>query len=152
MAEPHPSWGRTLDEYTSSYGIDEAKRRVDLDSNSILEARQAIAKIGDLGGEASQVIQEVKTDQIDLSVLKSVLNLALSPQTFRDFESLALISGCIRLMTKVGHSGKPSVSTSYNPRCLPNTLRAFQLRIWVPLFPDCHNLSWGLHIGAITQS
>lgn len=108
MSERNSQWGRPLNLYAISYDVAAAKKRETLDSRTATEARDAINRICQLGAQVHQVNHNGETDEITLAMLEAVLKLALSPQTFRNFASPPLISGCIKLMALVKVSGKIS--------------------------------------------
>ncbi|KAF8600945.1 hypothetical protein BDV93DRAFT_525021 [Ceratobasidium sp. AG-I] len=92
MAEPHPLWGRSLDQYAAFYGHNSSRRG--LPSNLIpdhlsrIKGQEAMAKMCQ-GGE------------VTLDMLRSVLQLALSPSTLRDFNNPFLIHICLKLISQV---------------------------------------------------
>jgi hypothetical protein len=119
MAQVHPLWGRPLDQYVSSYGLDAAKERAgwnsELEINQRYKAREVILKICQLAGEGKVVDYNNREDLVTLPMLKSILKLSQSPNTFDEFELPPLVSGCIKLMASVQSSGESSVSTFLDP-------------------------------------
>lgn len=115
-AEIHPLWGRKLNEYTASYGPDTTLDRPHLDSDlgySLLaKAQEGIRQICELVDDEARTIADrhAVARRIHISTLQSVMNLALSPQTLHLLACPPLIRGCIRVMSTVRISGKPSVS------------------------------------------
>jgi hypothetical protein len=109
----HPRWGRQLDQYASSYGVDAAEHILTLDLGLPMDALESVRKISALatGSNSGHINSIDSTEQITLPILRSVLTLARSPHTFHCFAHPSLISGCITLMATVKLSGKHSVSS-----------------------------------------
>jgi hypothetical protein len=114
MNETCSLWGRKLDEYVNAYAIDTVRQRptFDLDSeiDLLVDAREAIREISKLAG-GGKVADPGGTlaVKVTLSMLESVLKLALYPHGFRHFACPSLINGCIKLMSLVKSSGSSSV-------------------------------------------
>ncbi|KAG8732698.1 hypothetical protein FRC11_011473 [Ceratobasidium sp. 423] len=99
----HPKWGRTLNDYTTSYDIEEMKRRLVVTEGMLAKAQEAMTCICDEGEE----------ERVTPSMLQSVLVLAQSPLTFRYFSKPDLIKGCLRLMATVKRQAEPSVCSAF---------------------------------------
>lgn len=112
MIEIYPLWGRELDDYTSSYDFEAALHRFSFNADSEtalwLEAEESMLEICKLAGNGESRDLDAIMDHIHLPTLQSVLKLALSPHTIRHLARPPLIRGCLKLMSTVKQSGKPS--------------------------------------------
>ena len=101
MTEPHPRWGRSLDQYVTFYGHNSSRRGVSSnlipDHLSRIRGREALGKMC-RGGE------------VTLDMLRLVLQLALSPSTLREFNNPYLIHVCLRSMSEMKSLSKLPVS------------------------------------------
>lgn len=101
MTKLHSLWGRPLEQYATIYGHDyaqrEASRTLIPDHLSDIKGREAMARM--CQGEA-----------VTLDVLQSVLLLARSPSTFREFNNPYLINVCLRSVSQVKSTSNIPVS------------------------------------------
>lgn len=117
--ETHPIWGRNISLYTKSYGLDialDTRFDSDLECALLAKAQEGIRQICELIDDRFRKVTDAHTvaRQIHISTLQYVMNLALSPHTLHVLACPPLISGCIRLMSTVKISDKPSVSHRVN--------------------------------------
>ncbi|CAE7100159.1 unnamed protein product [Rhizoctonia solani] len=107
--QAHHLWGPPLEEYIQSYSINSVKKRADWDARTELEyrdrARAAISQICDLTG-GDQDLGEEAAVRVTLSMLRSIMDLTLSPGTFVELGYPDLVGGCIKLMKSMEISGK----------------------------------------------
>jgi hypothetical protein len=120
----HPFWGRPLDQYTYSYGMDAAKQRATLTVAMEIKAQAAVQKICKFADEGHLINQNDQVNEVTFSTLESVLQLALDPETFHHFARPSLIEGCIGLMATIKPLGKTSVSITYNTRLISYLFQA----------------------------
>lgn len=114
MNEASSLWGHGLAEYVTSYNMEATSlipvwdKQVEIFVRS--KGQEGIREICSLVG--NQVGKDLDTvaRKVTLGTLHSVLALGIFPQTFPHLASPPLISACIRLMSTVKRSGKPSVS------------------------------------------
>lgn len=101
MTQPHPLLGRSLNEYAAFYGHNFSRRGVSgsliPDHLSTIRGREALSKMHKCKG-------------VTLEVLQSVLRLAFSPATLRDFNNPFLIHACLTLIDKLKSLTKLPVS------------------------------------------
>ncbi|CAE6513653.1 unnamed protein product [Rhizoctonia solani] len=98
-SELHTHWGRTIDQYTESYGLNDAMKRISLVEDIQRPAQAAIERIG-------QVWSKKSDHGVNLSDLQAVLAFSQSAGAYPSFASPSLISGCIYLMAEIKVSGK----------------------------------------------
>ncbi|EUC62837.1 hypothetical protein RSOL_457750 [Rhizoctonia solani AG-3 Rhs1AP] len=105
----HPLWGPPLDQYIHSYGIDSVQKRASWDVRTELEhrnrGRKAISQICGLASGKKDLEKEV-AERVSLSMLRSIMDLTLSPGTFVELGYPDLVGGCIKLMKSVKISEK----------------------------------------------
>ncbi|CAE6489510.1 unnamed protein product [Rhizoctonia solani] len=113
----HVQWGRPLGDYILAFGEEAAMERIAYDAEFepiALEEMQKICRLASGGAEIAQ--QDV--EKVTLSTLSTILRLSQSPLHLRHFESVPLISGCIKLMESIVVSGKLSpFSYEYGYMC-----------------------------------
>ncbi|CAE7087724.1 unnamed protein product [Rhizoctonia solani] len=101
----HPRWGRPLEQYVRSWGPESFQKRANWDARTEAEirnrARTAISMICDLSTPGADQAIDVFKNSITLSMLRSILDLTLSPETFSELGYPRLVDGCMRLMGTV---------------------------------------------------
>ncbi|CAE6436805.1 unnamed protein product [Rhizoctonia solani] len=107
IQQPHPLWGKSLDQYTHVYQIP-ATRRSTHGAVSRLLAVAAAAKISQLSDNTEMLESSHSLETITISTLEAVLAMAEDETTYKNFLTPNLISGCITLMRTIKVSGKPS--------------------------------------------
>jgi hypothetical protein len=107
-AHVQPHWGRSLDLYKYSFGIDSA-RQTNISADDENRGRDAIDIVCQLAIDAHQINSHFRANDITLATLESIIKLSLSPTTLHLFDDPTLLGGCVRLMSMVKPQGKPSV-------------------------------------------
>jgi hypothetical protein len=101
MSEPHPLWGKSLDQYTSSHASENAQSRL---------AEQFIMGNSVLGHIKDAIGRICRKEEVSMDMLKYVLLLTRSPNTIRMLNNPPMISGCIKLFSDVKSLDQPCVS------------------------------------------
>ncbi|CAE6500249.1 unnamed protein product [Rhizoctonia solani] len=105
--QPHPLWGRPLDQYARSYTLSASKKASHGSAPRIL-ASTASLQIGELSQKIGLFDSTNITQQVNTATLESILKMAEDVETYQYFLSQRLIGGCIALMQKIKVSGKSS--------------------------------------------